>query len=290
MKHLKTFESFNEEDKVDEGLKDLGTGLLFTIASLFGNPANAGNDKGDHKTQQVTLHSQSEVNRYLKSGWKLTSSQIDTVWSDIKSTAPQSEVEAIQLHMDKDQLFASGSFILSDKSKKDIDSVLNVISENSGLLLKIDIESSTDKQQLTKNLQNILIGKGLTGDNQGLSEARSNSVKEYLTGKEIDVSLVNVENKSEQGIEEIQQSVRYVNVDFYYVKYTPPAPPLSKKLYVVKQQYEVEKEVPETKSHYKFGGSNATHKKLGPIAKIQKKISAIDCFTPGSHKIKPGGL
>ena len=290
MKHLKTFESFNGEDKVEEGLKDLGTGLLFTIASLFGNQAVAGGDKPHTKIETKTLHSQSEVNRLLKSGWKLTSSQIDTIWTEIKATAPKSEVEAIRLHMDKDQLFTSGSFILSEKSKKDIDSVLSVIVDVKGLLLKIDIESSTDKQQLTKNLQNILIGKGLSGDNQGLSEARSNSVEEYLTGLEIDDSLINIENKPEQGVEEIEHSARYVNVDFYYVKRDVPPPGFPKKSYVVNQEYELEKEVPETNKHYHFRGAKAKNKKMGPIDKIQKKVSEIDCFSFGSHKIKPGGL
>lgn len=208
MKHLKNYESY----QVNEGWKE---NILVGLLSLFGTYA-----MGQKKSPDI-IHgkakTESSMKSMLKQGWSLDSVDVDTLYSKIIKSDPETEIIATRLMLDKDQYFPSGKFVLTQEMKSSIDSALVEILSNNGVLLKIEIESSTDKQGLSQGLQNELKGLGYSPDNKGLSKARCESVSKFVQELGVEDSLISVNQLFEKGEMEVEQSARYVAVDFYYV-------------------------------------------------------------------------
>ena len=266
MKHIQKFESF----KVDEGWKE---NILTGIMLLFGSHAFSKDKAEVHKK----ISSESTMKALVKQGWSLDSTQIDTLWNSIKDKSPNSEIIATRLTLDKDQYFQSGDFKLTPEMENSIDSVLANILDTGGVLTNINIESSTDKQRISLNLKIELKKLGFTPDNPGLSNARSNSVMSVLKSLGVNDSLIKVEKKSEMGDGEINQSARYVYVDFYYIVTTqePKAVSGNKS---IKKTYYLSKELDnKTKSIHH---NNVKVKKMG-IIKSQNQRPPLKC--PNFH-------
>ena len=269
MKHIQKFENY----RVDEGWKE---NTLVGLMSLFGSYAMG--QKSDRiQVMHQKVKSENSMKSLIKNGWSLDSTQVDTLWSEIVKSKPDAEVKVTRLKLDKEQFFPSGVYMLTDEMKQSLDSVLNQIMEDGGVLAKVDIESSTDKQGLSVKLQTDLKSKGFEPNNKGLSKARSSSVSDYLVTLGVNNSLLNINEKSEQGESEIEQSSRYVTVDFYYVKTdveTLPAgtdkKPRVKTTYYLSKINKIGKPVT-----LKNRGGHKT-KKLGPI-KNNIKVPAIKC-------------
>ena len=133
-------------------------------------------------------------------------------------------------------LFDVGKFELNDETVSDLNEILSIIESNGGTINSIIIESSTDKQRLSKKLKRDVFAilkkmspddKDLTDDkeknkkdltgNKGLSTLRNNKVKDYLISLGIDAP-VNQDIKWDQGKGEDNAetpqdpSARYVRV------------------------------------------------------------------------------
>jgi outer membrane protein OmpA-like peptidoglycan-associated protein len=270
MKHLQKFENY----KVDEGWKE---NVLVGLMSLFGSYAMG--QKSDRvQVMHQKVKSESAMKSLLKQGWSLDSTQVDTLWSEVVKHKPDAEVKVTRLTLDKDQFFPSGIYTLTDEMKQSLDSVLNQIMEDGGVLAKVEIESSTDKQGLSIKLQNDLKSKGFEPNNKGLSKARSSSVSDYLLDLGINISLLNINEMSEQGELEIEQSARYVTVDFYYVVTDVEELPAEvDKTPKLKTTYYLSKINKVGKPVKLNRGRHTKTKKLGPI-KNNIKIPATRCW------------
>jgi hypothetical protein len=236
-------EELENDENLDEGLKDVILGgllsLLVTGGVLQAQPTTGNWQTVSKKTEVIDRkHNQvdaelkrtfklgdnftkqqadSVVDKMLKKGWSLKSSDIDTIWNDVVKEAPETSVQSVTLTFADGNYFESGKFELSTEMKARIDSSLNNIVEAGGVVIKIDVTSSTDKQGLSKGLQEKLKSLGYTADNAGLSKARSTSIVEYLKSKGVDASLIETENLAEQGTGEIDASSRFVKVDLMYM-------------------------------------------------------------------------
>jgi hypothetical protein len=58
---------------------------------------------------------------------------------------------------------------------------------------------------------------GLSGDNQGLSQARSNAIQEYMEDQGVNGDIIETNNLAEQGDQEIDETARYVKVTLVYL-------------------------------------------------------------------------
>jgi hypothetical protein len=82
--------------------------------------------------------------------------------------------------MDASQLYTAGGFIMTPAAADSVQSLVRQIQAQGGAVLAIRIESSTDKQRVSQNLQNLLSTKGYSADNAGLSKARNDGAKASL--------------------------------------------------------------------------------------------------------------
>jgi hypothetical protein len=156
-----------------------------------------------------------------------------------------------------------------------LDSTITEIIESGGIIIRVDVESSTDKQGLSKNLQDKLEESGFSPDNKGLSKARSNSVQLELEDLGLDLTLIKIITLSEQGDEEVSQSARYVNVDFYYLQSSTVVMPKTGEPKEDKKIYHLSKIVKTGIKKMKKGNQSNT-KKLGPIKNFLSP-SAVEC-------------
>lgn len=267
MKHIYNFKNY----QINEGWKE---NVLVGILSLFGSYAMGQNIKYKKAFNKSSMES------LLKDGWSLDSTSIDTIYSNLVKTAPNSDLVAIRLMLDKDQYFPSGKFTLTDIMKSSIDSTLDEIVSDGGVLMKVEIESSTDKQGLSQNLQNELKKLGYTPDNKGLSKARSESVSSYLEQSGVNDSIIIQNQLWEMGSQEIEQEARYVAVDFYYVIVPEEVQPSTGTDYRLKKTYYLSKEnepgkVVKLKKPKKHRLSRFIKKLLGKIRKHD--IKTVRC-------------
>jgi outer membrane protein OmpA-like peptidoglycan-associated protein len=266
MKHISDFNSY----QVNEGWKE---NILVGLLSLFGAHAMGQKSNILHRKTK----SEGSMQSLIKQGWSLDSTAVDTLYSQILKSKPDTEIVATRLTLDKDQYFQSGKFILSDDMKTSIDSTLMEILNNNGIIIKIEIESSTDKQGLSANLQSELKKLGYTPDNKGLSDARCNSVSNFLEQLGVSDSLILKNKLFEKGEGEIEQSARYVTVDFYYMIVDESVKPAEYDVKSkVKKTYYLSKDQKPSGKPIKLNKRGTKTKKLGPI-KNHLKRPAVKC-------------
>lgn len=239
MKHIHSFNEYryNNVENVDEGVKDWFLGSLMALGALTGfakGTPKVGKQDVDrtHYTSTIrrdyaekdSLAMAEEEKSFLKRGWTKLATDIDTLWEEIKVTAPDTTVYTISLKLDNKISFGSGQFEISQSVKEEIDSAFERILDQSGVLTGVEIVSSTDKTPLSPKLKTKLRNMKLPATNAGLSKARSNSVKDYLVsgvnieGKKspINDTLIKVKNLSEQGYFN-DPTARYVYVNITYL-------------------------------------------------------------------------
>jgi outer membrane protein OmpA-like peptidoglycan-associated protein len=257
---------FNQFDKLneEEGWK---TNVLVGLLSLLGVQA-MGHKVKDERHLTTHTHLQSTVQSYLKQGWSLDSTQVDTIYAKVKAEKPDTIVSVARLKLDKDQYFDSGKFGLSQEVKDSISQTLNSIN---GVVIDIVITSSTDKQGLSINLQNQLKSLGYSADNIGLSKARAAGLEKYLTTLGVSDSLIRVQTQFEQGSGTIDQSARFVSVDIYFLQITETIKPGEKIVPKVNKTFYLSKDVNYKHKHIRGGGP--IMKMLGPLSKIKRGYS-----------------
>lgn len=255
-----------ENPQVVEKLKEMGVedNNIQRALNRFKN-----HKTGTVKTREVSTDA--ELAKYLKMGYHLTSVETDTIIEMIPSIAPQLNVEETVLTFSDDAFFESGSFVIGNREIQEINQVLDSINDSGEVLLNVIVESSTDKQGLSKNLQKTLMSMGYSGDNNGLSQARNNSVMNVLETKGVDSSLISQQVLSEQGEGVINPSTRYVKVRLQYLSYEniPEAPGETPPSFSYPQTYELIKVFAKRKSHKAKSGktckSSITKFKKGQI-------------------------
>lgn len=264
MDKLLTFEQYNNQ--LDEGLK---TNILIGLLTLIGTSTFGGN-KLPYKAITHT-HSENALKSYIQQGWTLDSTQVDTVFTKVKSEKPDTIVMVTKLKLDKDQYFESGKFTLSQTVKDSLSNSMTDVLNDNGIITGIVVTSSTDKQGISANLQKLLLSLGYTADNQGLSKARNDVIRKYLTGElGVNSSLIESNEMFEQG-NGIDPTARFVSVNIYYLQITQsiksgPETTITK----VNKTYHLSKDgINKTKRKLIRGGTEP--QRLGPVSKFSHR-------------------
>lgn len=226
----------------EEGWKDLAIGaaaFLGSIAPGLANTPNVSNfdtfnnnrmeivDKGDDDTKvknkrgvEYTINkntsSKTTMSRLVATGWTLDSTSVDTIRGLIIQTRPDTLFHSHQLTFDADNNFESGHYDLSSAMSQEIMDEFQRILAEGGVIAQVIVESSTDKQQLSQELQSDLSSKGYTPDNKGLSRARNANVSKFIENLGVDSSIICPVYKHEQGSQEIDRNYRYVRVSILF--------------------------------------------------------------------------
>lgn len=211
-----------------------------------------------------------------KSGWTIDS----TVWRSVSVSKPDTMIYSAEFRLDGGQFFESGKYDLNEEMISKINSVFDDLYERGVFITDILIESSTDKQGLSKNLQNELKSKGYSPDNIGLSKARSKSIFDYLVGSiGINETLIETNELYELGSGEIDQSARYVTIKIVYLEGSSiVTPDVIEKVPQLKTTYFLSKEKPNYKKPGKITGKNYKSKPHGPIKSKSRVKIKTECF------------
>ena len=247
MKNLKTFGQFHE-DNVQEGIKDYLLGGLATLGSFATQPQQAyGQTPKEAQVRQVDPTKKDLVGRPLMSAPSLKPEKIDKykhlqttkivnptpeddarlkgkgwtpVWTDTSDVKTEWGVRkgvrkpSVEIKSNNDKFFELGGYRLTEEIKEKIKHRVDSMSVS---LDSIEIESSTDKTPVTPKLKKDLESKGYSQDNQGLSKARSNSIKSFLVSLGIDGAKIKEVNLAEQGKEGgYDPSARYAKLTFTF--------------------------------------------------------------------------
>lgn len=268
MEKLLTFEQYNKQ--LNEGWKE---NILVGLLSVLGVSTMAGNKNVDDK-KTVQTHLQTTAESFIKQGWSLDSTQVDSIFTKIKLEKPDTMMMVSRLQLDKNQYFESGKFILLQNVKDSIyNSMINILNDK-GIITDIVVTSSTDKQGLSVKLQTLLTSLGYTADNQGLSDARNDIIRKYLTGElNVNDTLITSKKMFEQGNNEIDQSARFVNVDIYYMQVTETIKPEqdSTSMKINKTFFLSKDKIPYKSKHIRGGGPEP--QRLGPVNKFSSRKS-----------------
>ena len=157
---------------------------------------------------------------------------------------------------------------------------------NGGKINSTTIESSTDKQRISPQLEPKLVKAFGKGGNEGLSNLRNNKIKEFLVSVGVDDSLIKQDVKWEQGAGEIgaetpqDPSERYVRVIINATYNVAGLPPDSTVIDVVESVYYVLIKKGEKHGTRKGGrtGSSSSYNNTRSSCKIDLgKIGSFSC-------------
>lgn len=242
MKRLQRYEEFRN-NQVQEGIKDYLLGGLATLGSMTSSPQQAmGQSKtpteivtsapvkkdilGRPLTQapstktetikpQVYLITKELVNPDAKKDAEMKAKGYQVVWTETVKSTPKWGVEKgerkapVVMKSDNDKFFELGGYTLTQEVKDRISSQVKEL----GGVDSVTIEASTDKTRLTPKLKADLESKGYSGDNKGLSKARSNAIKAFLVELGVEGANVVEVNLADQGKEGgYDPSARYVRL------------------------------------------------------------------------------
>jgi outer membrane protein OmpA-like peptidoglycan-associated protein len=242
MKRLQRYEEF-QNNQVQEGIKDYLLGGLATLGSMVSTPQQASGQTqkpteivasqdvkkdilgrtlisapstktenlGDYKYLVTTK----QVNPSPKRDAELKAKGYKPVWIETSKSTPKWGVKSqerkapVVMKSDNDKFFELGGYTLTQVVKDTIQARIMKL----GGVDSVKIEASTDKTPLTKKLKADLESKGYSGDNSGLSKARSNAIKNFLVTLGINPSNIVEINLANQGKEGgYDPSARYVKL------------------------------------------------------------------------------
>ena len=224
-----------------------------------------------------TIHSDKDLQRYLKLGYHLTSVDRDTIINTLTDTIPSEEVTSIPITLDENEaMFQSGKFELQSNDINNIKHVLDSLENSNSVLLNVKIISSTDGQGLSNNLKKSLTSLGYSPNNEGLSHARAETLENALVNLGVDKSIIS-EPKilfKDDGV--IDQGYRYVIAILDVVQLKPAAPEVkTTTTQDVVPTYKLIKPVVKKHKHFRLGIGNTIIKHYHPAH------TAVDkCFFP----------
>jgi len=188
--------------------------------------------KKDNVIRTKKTSSIEEVQKKLKTGWAISEFSLDTVKQNIETSSDlknkQTSVDTTSFLIEPSQLFEAGSFELKQSFVGDLTSEIESIFEGGNIILRVDIESSTDKQRVSPGLMDLLKSLGFKSDNEGLSKARNKAVSEltkqiFKNNGDGTVPLIESITKWEEGKGELgavtpqDPEARYVKITIYSV-------------------------------------------------------------------------
>jgi outer membrane protein OmpA-like peptidoglycan-associated protein len=242
MRRLQRYEEFHN-NQVQEGIKDYLLGGLATLGTMTGSPQQAmGQQKKPTEIVQQTISKKdilgrpltappSEKTETIKPNVYLVTKKLvnpspqkdaemkakgyKVVWTDTSKSTPKWGVEKgerkkpVVMKTDNDKFFELGGYTLTQEVKDRISGQVKEL----GDVDSVTIEASTDKTKLTPKLKKDLESKGYSGDNKGLSKARSNAIKSFLVELGVDGANIVEVNLADQGKEGgYDPSARYVKL------------------------------------------------------------------------------
>lgn len=206
----------NQDNATNEGIKSNIVGGILTLMTLLPNTSLA---KSYEKTITKSVKTEADMDRLIRKGWELNTTDIDTIFNKVKSLKPDTIVHKLSVKLDKELFFESGSFVLNADQTDLIDITLSNLLEDDAIVLNAHVVSSTDKQNISDKLKQTLISKGVSGDNEGLSTLRAKSLTNYIVSKGgINEDIVIPHILHDMGNAEISDKDRYVYVEFQYLK------------------------------------------------------------------------
>ena len=245
MKRLQRYEEFKNNQVQEEiDWKNLAAAGLATMGSIVGSPKQAtgqtkkpteiiqsiGIDKKDLLGRPLTAPPSTKTEKLEKGKSLLTTKQVNpsektlrelkakgwqVVWTEGSDNQPKWGLQGgkrkpgIEFKNDNDKFFELGGYKLTEEIKEKIKGQI----EQMGGVDSVQIESSTDKTPLTPRLKADLESKGYSGDNKGLSKARSNAIRSFLMSLGINPDNVTVVNLADEGKEGgYDPSARYVKL------------------------------------------------------------------------------
>jgi outer membrane protein OmpA-like peptidoglycan-associated protein len=251
MKRLQRYEEFKNNQVQEEiDWKNLAAAGLATIGSITGSPKQAsgqtkkpteivqsvGVDKKDLLGRPLTappivdkttgrstenlgkgksLLTLKEVNPSEKRLKELKAKGWEVIMTEGGENKPKWGIKTgqkkpgVEFKNDNDKFFELGGYKLTEEIKEKIKGQI----EQMGGVDSIQIESSTDKTPLTPRLKADLESKGYSGDNKGLSKARSNAIKSFLISLGVNPENITVVNLADEGKEGgYDPSARYVKL------------------------------------------------------------------------------
>jgi hypothetical protein len=220
----------NQLDNVIDSLESIGVKNAETI--IYNNSENI-KDKLENKynTKTVTTNDYKKLRTKLRQGYAISDISQDTIKKIIKTKFPQTPVvDSLTIVSDAKDYFGSGVYILTNHGKNEIKSILDEIKNQDGVIIGIRIESSTDKQRVSKKLNNKFKELGYPQNNEGLSKLRNDQIHNFLTKLNINPELIKQTYKWDEGKGEMNASTpqdptaRYVKIYIDVIKVIDDVP------------------------------------------------------------------
>lgn len=171
-------------------------------------------------TIRKTTKSKSEMEKMVKyQHWTLDSTSVDTLLQQIIVQRPDTVITEHSFKFDVDgDLFLTGKFQLSQQVIDGINSAVDSIKSEGGIITDFQIESSTDKEPIEMKYDD-------KEGNDALAQKRADAVKDELIKIGVDESIISITTKPEQGPDiyskemnkEERDSARLETSDYRYV-------------------------------------------------------------------------
>lgn len=183
------------------------------------------------ETKEVKVSSYPELVKKLKSGYALTNISQDTIRTIAHDTIQgESVIDTLKLPYNVGDFFGAGKYILSQEGKSSIKDILDSLKAQGYLVLGVNIESSTDKQRVSDDLNKTITGLGYKEGNEGLSAIRNDQIKKVLLDLGIDSTLIKQNILFNEGrgkmnaVNPQDASARYVLLEIDMIKIADEAP------------------------------------------------------------------
>ena len=167
----------------------------------------------------------------LKQGYAITNISQDTLKKMIENTVPGAPiVDSLSVVIPAGELLGIGDYILSDSGRAVIRDIFKQIDDQSGVVLGVRIESSTDKQRISSELSKKLVSLGYAEQNEGLSKIRNDQLRKEMINIGIPDSIIKQDIKWDEGKGQVGASIpqdssaRYVRIIIDVIKITDEAP------------------------------------------------------------------
>lgn len=224
-------------------------------------------------------------------GWTLDSTSVDTLWREVQTQAPDTIVTEHNFKFDVEgDQFLTGKFQLNQNVVDGINSAIEQVQAEGGIVMDFQIESSTDKEPIVMEYE------GMSG-NEALAHRRADVVEDELVKIGVDDSIISIVTKPEQGpdvyrkdmskeerAEARKQSAasRYVTISIVYItKDVVSIPSIKEKIPKLKTIYYLSKETEkiERPHHMRHVKEKKAH---APIKNTHRKNSRTECETFGN--------
>ena len=194
--HIKAAELV--QDRLQSGDKELVK--YFDKADIELNKDNLQKLLGVNDAKIDTFRTKYAKTAKQKIGQGMTLKTINISRDTLISELPAETTLDTTLNVDlSGNLFDEGKFELNNQTVSELNDIFKVIELNGGTINSIVIESSTDKQRISPELESKLVDAIGKGGNEGLSTLRNGKIKDYIISLDVDSSVVKQDIKWEQG-------------------------------------------------------------------------------------------